>query len=214
MGARGLVDLPTEVRLNIYSCLLPRSVIVPFTGAGLSKMRKGSLKIALKAVLALLQVHSTCYKDIIVPLYALNTFVLLSATDAAHWIKMIGRQNAALIQTIQLRWAEGCRVEERRRQAKDYISVLPHLSAIRSIMFVGLGPFLLICGDGLYYWKRDALEFAKGIVRRMPWLAKVYRSSDPSYPETCVWFAAGNHTYTKFVSFRHYGARRQRLSKN
>src|SRR5271168_2951385 len=122
MGARGLLDLPTEVRLNIYSYFLPSSAIIPFRGAGLSKTRKGPLKIALKAVSALLQVHSTCYKDIIVPLYALNTFMLLSATDAAHWIKMIGRQNAALIQTIQLRWVGGCGT---RRQMRDYISVLP-----------------------------------------------------------------------------------------
>ena len=203
MGARGLLDLPTEVRLNIYSCLLPTSAIIPFRAAGLFKMRGGPLKIALKAVSALLQVHSTCYKDIIVPLYALNTFMLLSATDAAHWIKMIGRQNAALIQTIQLRWVGA---EECRRQRKDYISVLPHLSAVRSIIFVGLGPFLLIRWDGFYYWKRDALELAKDIVRRMPWLTKVYSSSDPSCGKTTVCFAAGNHTYTQFVSFQHDGA--------
>jgi hypothetical protein len=213
MGARSLLDLPTEVRLNIYSCLLPSSVIIPFNGTGFSGARKGPLKIALKAVLALLQVHSTCYKDIIVPLYALNTFLLLSAADAAHWIKMIGRQNAALIQTIQLRWAGGG-AKGHRRQTKDYISVLPHLSAIRSIIFVGLGPFLIVHRGGFHYWKRDALELAKGIVKRMPWLAKVYSSSDPGCGETSVCFAAGNHTYTKFVSFRHYGARRQRLSKN
>jgi len=206
MGARGLLDLPTEVRLNIYSFLLPSSTIIPFRGAGLSKMRNVPLKIALKAVSALLQVHSTCYRDIIVPLYALNKFTLLSATDAAHWIKMIGRQNAALIQTIQLRWVGSRSAEERRRQMKDYISVLPHLSAVRSIIFVGLGPFLLIHWDGFYHWKRDALELAKGIVRRMPWLAKVYSSSDPSCDATSVCFATGNHTYTKFVSFRHYDA--------
>jgi hypothetical protein len=206
MGARGLLDLPTEVRLNIYSRLLPSSVIIPFRGAGVSRMRKDPLKITLKTVLALLQVHSTCYKDIIVPLYALNTFILLSATNTVHWIKMIGRQNAALIQTIQLRWVGGCGAEERRRQTKDYISVLPHLSAIRSIIFVGLGPFLRIHWDGSYYWKHHALELAKGIVRRMPWLARVYSSSGPSCGETSIYFVAGNHTYTKFVSFRHYGA--------
>jgi hypothetical protein len=206
MGARGLLDLPTEVRLNIYSCLLPSSAIIPFRGAGLSKMRTGPLKIALKAVSALLRVHSTCYKDIIVPLYALNTFVLLSAADATRWIKMIGRQNAALIQTIQLRWVGSCGAEECRRQTKDYIAVLPHLSAVRSIIFVGLGPFLLIHRGGFCYWKRDAIELAKGIVKRMPWLAKVYSSSDPSCGKTTVCFAAGNHTYTKFVSFRRYGA--------
>jgi hypothetical protein len=172
MGAAGLLDLPTEVRLNIYSSLLPNSVIIPFKSAGCSKTRKGPLKIALKAVFSLLQVHSTCYKDIIVPLYGLNTFMLLSAPDAAHWIKMIGRHNAALIRTIQLhwlRWVGVCWAEERRRQMKDYISVLPHLAAVRSIIFVGLGPFLSIHEDGFYYWKRDALELAKGIVRRMPW---------------------------------------------
>jgi hypothetical protein len=210
MGARGLLDLPTEVRLSIYSCLLPRSANIPVNGAGFSRTRTDPLKIALKAALALLQVHSSCYKDIIVPLYALNTFMLLSATDAARWIKMIGRQNAALIQTIRLCWLGG----SGRRQKKDYISVLPRLSAIRSIIFVGLGPFLKIHMGGFHDWKRDALELAKSIVRRMPWLVKVYSSSDPSCGKMSVCFAAGNHTYTKFVSFRHYGARKRRLSKN
>jgi hypothetical protein len=132
--------------------------------------------------------------------------MLLSAADAAHWIKMIGRRNAALIQTIKLRWVGARGAQERRRQMKDFVSILPHLSAVRNIIFLGLGPFLLIHENGSYYWKRDALELAKGIVKRMPWLAKVYSSSDPSWGDTSVRFAAGNHTYTEFVSFRRYSA--------
>ena len=207
MGARGLLDLPAEVRLHIYSCLLPTSVITFFRGPDCSRTRRGPLKIALNAVSALLRVHSTCYRDIIVPLYALNTFMLLSAADAAHWIKMIGRHNAALVRTIKLRWVRARGAQERRRQVKDFVSILPHLSAVRNIIFLDLGPFLLIHQNGSYYWKRDALELAKGIVKRMPWLVKVYySSSDLSWGDTSVRFAAGNHTYTKFVSFRHYGA--------
>ena len=205
MGARGLLDLPTEVQLNIYSYLLPSSAIVPFKRSGCSKTRPGPLKIALKTVSALLRVHSTCYKDIIVPLYAQNTFMLLSAADAAHWIKMIGPHNAALIQTIQLRWMEVYSVQERRQQLENFVSILPYLSAVRNIIFLGLGPFLSIGKNGSCYWKLDDLELAKSIVKRMPWLAKVYSTSDLR-GETSVCFATGNHTYKKFVSFRHYGA--------
>ena len=91
MGARGLLDLPAEVQLNTYSYLLPSSVISPFKGSGDFMTHQGHDKIALKAVLALLQVHSACYKNAIVQLYALNTFMLFSATDAAHWHFRFGR---------------------------------------------------------------------------------------------------------------------------
>jgi hypothetical protein len=151
MGARGLLDLPTEVQLNIYSYLLPSSVIIPFKGPGCSETHQKPPKTALKAVSALLQVQSTCYKNIIVPLYALNTFMLLSAADAAHWIKMIGRHNAALIQTIQLRWVEVGSARKRRRQMEDFISILPHLPALRNIIFLGLSPFLSTYEDGSCY---------------------------------------------------------------
>jgi hypothetical protein len=104
-----------------------------------------------------------------VPLYALNTFMLLSAADAAHWIKIIGRHNAALIQTIQLRWVEVGSVRRRRQQMKDFSSIFPHLPALRNIIFLGLGPFLSTYEDRSCYWKPEALELAKGIVKQMPW---------------------------------------------
>jgi hypothetical protein len=201
MGARGLLDLPAEVRLNIYRYILPRSVIVPLLhppGA-----HRGSLQAALNAAFALLQVHSTCYNDIVVPFYALNTFVLHSATDATRWIKMIGRHNAALIRTIHFCWAK---FMWPRHQMKDFFSVLPHLSAVQNIMFVGLGPFLSTRENGSCHWNHDALELAKGIARRIPWLAKVYRSSGPSRSENRVCFAARKHRYKQFVSLQHYGA--------
>jgi hypothetical protein len=166
MGARGLLDLPTEVQLNIYSYLLPNPVIIPFEGPGCSETHQKPPKTALKEVSALLQVQSTCYKNIIVPLYALNTFMLLSAADAAHWIKMIGRHNAALIH--QLRWEEVGSVRGRTQQMKDFISIFPHLPALRNIIFLGLGPFLSTYEDGSCYWKLEALELAKGIVKQMP----------------------------------------------
>jgi hypothetical protein len=172
MGARGLLDLPAEVQLNTYSYLLPSSVISPFKGSGYFMTHQGHDKIALKAVLALLQVHSACYKNAIVQLYALNTFMLFSATDAAHWVKMIGRHNAALIQTIKLHWVEAGSVRERRQQMEDYISIFPHLPAIRNIIFLGLGPIFSTYEDGSCYWKLEALKLAKGIVKQMPWLAK------------------------------------------
>lgn len=214
MGARGLLDLPTEVQLNIYSYLLPSLVIIPFKGLRGFVTRRGRVKTALKAVSALLQVHSACYKNVIVQLYARNTFKLFSATDAARWIKMIGRHNAALIQTIQLHWVEAGSVQKLRRQMENYISIFSHLPAIRNIIFLGLGPFFSTYEDGSCYWKLEALKLAKGIVEQMPWLAKVYSSLDPSSNETSVCFAAGNRTYRKFVSFRCYGAQRRRLFKS
>jgi hypothetical protein len=214
MGARGLHDLPTELQLNIYSYLLPSSVIIPFKGPDCSKRHRPHVKIALKAVSALLQVHSTCYKNVIVQLYALSTFMLFSAADAARWIKMIGQHNAASIQTIQLHWVEAGSIRERRQQMEDYISIFPHLPDIQNIIFVGLGPFFSTYKDGSCYWKLEALKLAKSIVKQMPWLANVYSSSDPRRNETSVCFEARGRTYKKFVSFRCHGTQRQRLSKS
>ena len=164
------LDLPAEIRLQIYCYLIPQHQIYNLAESddSLWKAYTTSVKTPLIAVPALFRSNSTCYKEAAPRLYARNAFTFLEFRNLARWIERIGTRNAACIRTVHV----DAGVPFTNCELRQFFQICRQLSGIRSLLIWYLGPEIND-GGNRDPWKVEAVWFARTVIKRMPWLTRL-----------------------------------------
>ena len=174
-----LLDLPAEVRLRIYHFLIPqghRFCIKRDNGLWVFEKESCSTEPLNRTGAALFRVHSTFNHEATVLLYSQNNFSFRTAKDAAHWFRVIGRQNAGLIRYLDLYFGDvlfpSFLTWDVQEDMRSFNRIVSQLSGIRSLTFNGIRPDFITRKRSIPH-----LSFAKHIEKRLPWLTRFSHST-------------------------------------
>ena len=190
---RSFLDLPAEVRSNIYTYATPRDETFslhwydlgdrhitegPFSCWGRDSCRLPAYSESARPTITTMAIpkplfllSSTVYKESITQLYSLNHFTFANTATAIRFIETIGPTNAASVQSLSIYHESNAAADFE----SDMDKILPQLSNIKSLR-VDVRRFLLSLDGGL-----DGIARAFWIVTtKQKRLIKVYYTSRSS----------------------------------
>ena len=135
---------------------------------------------AVRMVSAPLRSHSICDGEVIPLLYSQNSFALQQIQHLVRWIETMRTHNAALIVSFELTAYPSRKNGILRR----FFKIIPQLSGVPSLAFEKLGPPVNREAHGF-----EDIWFARAVVKRMPWLTRLYDARDRE-STTVIRFAA------------------------